>query len=59
MITFERLQLVMGITTPPDCPLAYTCFKVHHKLMAIDPIKKQALNSDPKTMQEINFVGNL
>lgn len=42
-----------------DCPLAYTCFKVHHKLMAIDPIKKQALNSDPKTMQEINFVGNL
>ena len=28
-------------------------------MIAIDLSKKQALNADPKTIQQINFTGNL
>ena len=34
-------------------------FKNYYMMIAIDLSKKQALSADPKTMQQINFTGNL
>ena len=41
------------------CLLDYDYFKNHYKMMAIDLSKQQALDSDPKAIQQINFTGNL
>ena len=41
------------------CFLDYNYFKNHHKMIAIELSKQQALDADPKAMQEINFTGNL
>ena len=37
----------------------YTCFKEKYKLIAIDLSKQQALDADPKAIQQIDFTGNL
>ena len=42
-----------------DCLLDYVYFKEYHKIIAIGLSKQQALDSDPKAMQQINFTGNL
>ena len=34
-------------------------FKENYKLIAIDLSKQQALNADPKAIQQTNFTGNL
>ena len=34
-------------------------FKEYYMLIAIDLSKQQALNADPKAIQQINFTGNL
>ena len=39
--------------------LDYLCFKKYHKMIAIDLSKQQALDADPKAIQQINFTGNL
>ena len=39
--------------------LNYNYFKDCYKITAIDLSKQQALDTDPKTIQEINFTGNL
>ena len=39
--------------------LDYPYFKNYYKMIAIDLSKQQALDNDPKTMQQINFTGNL
>ena len=41
------------------CLLDYPYFKEHYELIAIDLIKQQALDADPKPIQQINFTGNL
>ena len=41
------------------CLLDYNYFKKYHKIIAIDLIKKQALDAGPKEVQQINFAGNL
>ena len=38
--------------------LDYKYFR-KHKMIAIDLIKKQALDTDSKAIQQINFTGNL
>ena len=38
--------------------LDYNYF-IKHKIIAIDLSKQQALDSDPKAIQQINFTGNL
>ena len=38
--------------------LDYKYFR-KHKMIAIDLIKQQALDTDPKAIQQINFTGNL
>ena len=46
-----------GYTT--GCLLNYTYFKNHYKMIAIDLSKQQALDADPRTIQQINFTANL
>ena len=39
--------------------LDYSCFKDHYKLIAIDLSKQQALDVNPRTIQQIIFTANL
>ena len=41
------------------CLLTYSYFKGHYKMIAIDLSKQQALDADPRAIQEINFTANL
>ena len=45
-----------GFTT--GCLLDYNYFN-KHKMIAIDLSKQQALDNDPKAIQQINFTGNV
>ena len=42
-----------------SCLLDYNYFNKYYKMIAIDLSKQQALDADPKAMQQINFTGNL
>ena len=46
-----------GYTT--GCFLDYPYFKNHYKMIAIDLIKQQAPDADPRVIQQINFTANL
>ena len=37
------------------CLLDYPYFKTHYKMIAIDLIKQQAFDADPKSIQQIDF----
>ena len=39
--------------------LDYIYFKNYYKMIAIDLSKQQALDADPKAVQQINFTANL
>ena len=39
--------------------LDYTYFKKYYKTIAIDLSKQQALDADPKAIQQINFTASL
>ena len=41
------------------CLLDYLYFKDHYKIIAIDLSKLQALEADPRAIQQINFTANL
>ena len=41
------------------CLLNYNYFRNYYKMIAIDLRKQQALDTDPKAIQQINFTGNL
>ena len=41
------------------CLSHYTYFKKCYKMIAIDLSKQQALDADPKAIQQINFTANL
>ena len=41
------------------CLLDYPYFKENYKFIATNLSKQQALDADPKAMQQINFTGNL
>ena len=41
------------------CLLDYSYFKENYKLIAIDLSKQQALDADPRAIQQINFTANL
>ena len=55
MITSKKLR--DDYTT--SCLLDCNCFNKYYKMMAIDFSKQQALDADPKTIQQNNFTGNL
>ena len=41
------------------CLLDYSYFNQDYKMIAIDLIKQQALDADPRAIQQINFTANL
>ena len=55
MKTLETLLLVKEMITQ----LYYPYFKNGYKMIAIDLSKQQALNADPRAIQQINFTANL
>ena len=58
MITFERLQLAKKIITQLVVYYIISISK-NYKLIAIDLSKQQALDANPKAIQQINFTVNL
>ena len=42
-----------------DCLLDYIYFKNYYKIIVVDLSKQQALDADPKAIQQINFTANL
>ena len=62
MLTYENIRKVatgQGDDYTTGCLLDYTYFKKYYKMIAIDWSKQQALDADPKAIQQINFTGNL
>ena len=59
MITFEKYQLVKEMITQLDFLLYDNYFNNYYKMVAIDLSKQQALDSDPKAIQQITFAGNI
>ena len=58
LIKNEKIAIGQGDNYTNGCLLDYNYFK-KHKMIAIDLRKKQALDVNPKAIQQINFTGNL
>ena len=62
---FETYDNIRKISTgkgddyATGCLLDYTYFKNFYKMIAIDLSKQQALDADPRAIQQINFTANL
>ena len=41
------------------CLLDYIYFKIYYKMIVVDLSKQEALDDDPKAVQQINFTANL
>ena len=60
--TYESIRKIAtgqgdGYTT--GSLLDYPYFKNHYKMIALDLSKQQALDADPRAIQQINFTANL
>ena len=56
--TYENIRKIaigQGDDYTTGCLLDYTYFKNHYKMIAIDLSKQQALDGDPRAIQQINF----
>ena len=60
--TYENIRKIatgQGDDYTTGCLLDYSYFKDHYKMIAIDLSKQQALNTNPRAIQQINFTANL
>ena len=61
--TYENIRKIIRLGQEDDyttgCLLDYSYFKNHYKMIAIDLSKQQALDADPRAIQQINFTANL
>ena len=60
-VTYENIRQIaigQGDDFTTGCLLDYTYFK-KYKMIAIDLSKQQALDADPRAIQQINFTANL
>ena len=60
--TYENIRIIatgQGDDYTTGCLLDYSYFKDHYKMIAIDLSKQQALDADPRVIQQINFTANL
>ena len=62
LITYDNIRKV--VTGQRDdyttgCLLDYPYFENYYKMIAIDLCKQQALDADPKAIQQVNFTANL
>ena len=61
-VTYENTRKVatgQGDDYTTGCLLDYIYFKNYYKMIAVDLSKQQALDVDPKAIQQINFTANL
>ena len=62
MRTYDNIRKIatgQGDNYTTGCLLDYNYFKNYYKVIEIDLSKQQALDADPKTIQQVNFTGNL
>ena len=60
--TYENIRKIttsQGDDYTTGSLLDYTYFKIYYKIIAIDLSKLQALDADPRAIQQINFTENL
>ena len=60
--TYDNIRKIStgkGDDCTTGCLLDYIYFKNYYKMIAIDLSKQQALDADPKAIQQINFTANL
>ena len=55
----QKIVTVHGDDYTSSCLLDYNYFNKYYKMIPIDLSKKQALDADPKGVQQINFTVNL
>ena len=61
-ITYENIRNIatgQGDDYTTGCLWDYTYFKDYYKMIVVDLSKQQALDVDPKSIQQINFTANL
>ena len=59
MENIRKITTGQGDDYTTGCLLDYTYFKKYYKMIAIDLSKQQALDADPKAVQQINFTATL
>ena len=60
--TYDNIRKIAtgyGDDYTTGCLLDYSYFKDYYKMIAIDLSKQQALDADPRAIQQINFTANL
>ena len=60
--TYENIRKIAtgkGDDYTAGCLLDYIYFKTYYKMIVADLSKQQALDADPKAIQQINFTPNL
>ena len=55
----RKIATGQGDDYTTGCLLCYIYFKKCYRMIAIDLSKQQALDADPKEIQQINFTANL
>ena len=61
-VTYENIRKIaigQGDDYTTGCLLDYTYFRKYYKMIAIDLSKLQALDANPRAVQQINFTANL
>ena len=61
-ITYDNIRKIatgQGDDYTTGCLLDYPYFKKTYKMIAVDLSKQQALDTDPRAIQQINFTANL
>ena len=61
-VTYENIRKIatgQGDDYTTSCLLDYQYFKDIYKMIAVDISKQQALDADPRAIQQINFTANL
>ena len=61
-VTYENIRKIatcQGDDYITGCLLDYPFFKETYKMIVIDLSKQQALDDDPRAIQQINFIANL
>ena len=61
-VTYENIRKIatgQGDDYTTGCLLDYPYFKDSYKMIALDLTKQQALDADPRAVQQINFTENL
>ena len=58
-VNIRKITTGKGDDYTTGCFLDYNYFKKHYKIIAVDLSKQEALDADPKAIQQINFTGNI